>query len=168
MFKVICVMVILVASNVLANNEANDEVAVSKAVELIKGFEKFRSKSYWDNKQYSIGYGTKTTDKNEVIDEAEATRRMMSHVRKNVLPSIQLVKVPLTVNQKAALISFIYNIGSEAFERSTVLSELNKGNYSVVPAAMRMWCKTTANGKKEFTKGLARRRAYEVKLWLQP
>ena len=39
------------------------------------------------------------------------------------------VKVPLTQNQFDALVSFVFNVGTGAFERSTLLKVLNLGNY---------------------------------------
>src|SRR5437660_10101604 len=49
------------------------------------------------------------------------------------------VTVPLTQNQFDALVSFVFNIGSEAFKGSTLLKLLNRGEYEVVPEQMRRW-----------------------------
>src|SRR5688572_28060470 len=41
----------------------------------------------------------------------------------------RLVKVPLNQNRFDALVSFTYNCGIGALSKSTLLKELNKGNY---------------------------------------
>lgn len=87
------------------------------------------------------------------------------------------VKVPLTDNQFAALVSLCFNIGSQAFKNSSVVRVLNKGEYHLVPGFMRLWNKITvkviqADGgvvqKKVVSQGLVNRREAEVKLWLKP
>ena len=50
-----------------------------------------------------------------------------------------LVKVPLTTNQFDALASFIFNVGCHAFETSTMLRDLNAGNYIKAAADFDMW-----------------------------
>lgn len=67
------------------------------------------------------------------------------------------VKVPATEYQKAALISFSYNVGSRAFENSSLLRNLNAGNYSQACEGLKVWIYA---GKKKW-KGLMNRRAVE-------
>ncbi|KGQ02720.1 Lysozyme [Beauveria bassiana D1-5] len=67
------------------------------------------------------------------------------------------VKVPTTEYQKAALISFSYNVGVTAFERSSLLRQLNAGNYQAACDGLRQW--TYAGGKQ--WKGLMNRRDIE-------
>jgi lysozyme len=86
------------------------------------------------------------------------------------------VKVPLTDNQFAALVSLCFNIGSEGFKSSSVVRVLNQGNYDLVPGFMRMWNKITVQvcdvdgckKVKRVSKGLVNRREKEVALWLKP
>ena len=87
------------------------------------------------------------------------------------------VKVPLTDNQFAALVSLCFNIGSQAFRDSSVVRVLNKGEYSLVPGFMRLWNKITVKEiqpdgsvkkKKVVSPGLIKRREAEIKLWLKP
>jgi len=73
------------------------------------------------------------------------------------------VKVPLTDNQFAALVSFIYNVGVSAFKRSTLLKKLNRGDYDSVPVELMKW---TRSGDK-YPKGLKNRRAAEAGLWVR-
>jgi lysozyme len=85
----------------------------------------------------------------------------------------KLVKVPLSAHQRAALISFAYNVGAAAFANSTLLHRLNAGEYRSVPGQLLQWVNKTVteNGVKckvgppEFT-GLLNRRKVEIKEWL--
>lgn len=74
-----------------------------------------------------------------------------------------LVMVPLSDNQFAALVSFELNTGS--LGSSTLLKKLNAGEYDAVPSEMMRWVKTTVNGKKVKSSGLVNRRAAEAGLW---
>lgn len=73
------------------------------------------------------------------------------------------VKVPSSEYQKAALITFSYNVGVSAFERSALLRHLNAGNYQAACDSLRQW--VFAGGKK--WKGLVNRREveHEVCMW---
>jgi lysozyme len=74
------------------------------------------------------------------------------------------VKVPLNQNQFDALVSFVYNCGPGALQKSTLLKVLNQGKYSQVPAQLARWNK--AGGK--VWPGLTRRRAAEGALFMEP
>lgn len=75
------------------------------------------------------------------------------------------VKVPLNQAQFDALVSFTFNVGEGAFESSTLLKRLNKGDFAGVPEELARWNKVTVNGRKVASKGLTRRRAREAKLF---
>lgn len=72
-----------------------------------------------------------------------------------------LVKVALTDNQFATLVSFVFNVGEGNFRKSSLLKRLNAGSYASVPQELMKW--TKANGKQ--VQGLANRRAAEAGLW---
>lgn len=76
------------------------------------------------------------------------------------------VRVPLVDHQRNALILFTFNVGVGAFERSTLLRKLNKGDYAAVPDELQKWNKTTINGKKVTSQGLVKRRADEAAMWI--
>ncbi|WP_261169046.1 lysozyme [Serratia ficaria] len=67
------------------------------------------------------------------------------------------VKVSASEYQKAALISFSYNVGVKAFESSTLLKKLNVGDSKGACDEMRRW--NRAGGK--IWKGLINRREVE-------
>lgn len=74
------------------------------------------------------------------------------------------VKVPLTDNQFAVLVSFVHNLGEENFRKSTLLKKLNAGDYKSVPSELNKW--VYAAGKR--SQGLANRRHAEGVLWNTP
>jgi GH24 family phage-related lysozyme (muramidase) len=51
------------------------------------------------------------------------------------------VTVPLTQNQFDALVSFVFNIGVNAFRRSTLFKILNTGDYEEAANCFDMWHK---------------------------
>lgn len=71
------------------------------------------------------------------------------------------VRVVLNQNQFDALVSFSFNVGTEAFKNSTLLKVLNNGAYAEVPGQLRRWVK--ADGRT--VQGLVNRRENEIKLW---
>lgn len=73
----------------------------------------------------------------------------------------RLVKVPLSDNQFAALVSFAFNVGETNFAKSTLLRKLNRGDYEAVPAEMMKW----VHSKGKRLQGLVNRRAQEGALW---
>lgn len=74
------------------------------------------------------------------------------------------VKVPLTGNQRGALVSFTFNLGPANLNKSTLLKKLNRGDYDGAAAEFGKW--VNAAGKK--LPGLVRRREAERKLFLSP
>lgn len=59
------------------------------SVDLIKKFEGFSPKAYWDYYHYSIGYGTRANSPDEVITQQEAEIRLRKHVEQYVIPGIK-------------------------------------------------------------------------------
>lgn len=90
--------------------------------------ESFRPEAYWDSGQWSIGYGTPSKE-GEVIDEAEARRRMDSEIAKAEENVDRLVDVDLAPNQRDAVVSLMYNIGPTQFAESTAREKLNQGDF---------------------------------------
>lgn len=76
----------------------------------------------------------------------------------------RMVTVELTANQFDALVSLCFNIGENAFKKSTLLKKLNAGNYKGAAEAFMSWI--FAGGKK--VKGLEKRRAKEKALFEKP
>ena len=75
----------------------------------------------------------------------------------------RLVVVPIHENQRAAMTSFAYNLGSGALKASTLLRRVNGGDWEDVPNQFLRW--VYAGGRR--VAGLERRRAAEATLWLK-
>ena len=76
-----------------------------------------------------------------------------------------LVKVPLEQEQFDALVHFLFNVGTGAFRKSTLLKKVNAGDFDAVPAEFRKWNIVTVGGKKQVSRGLANRREIECSMW---
>jgi lysozyme len=74
----------------------------------------------------------------------------------------RLVKVVLTPAKKGALVDFVYNVGEDNFESSTLLKRLNAGDYQAAADEFPKW--NLAHGK--VMPGLVTRRARERDLFL--
>jgi GH24 family phage-related lysozyme (muramidase) len=96
------------------------------------------------------------------ITESQADDLLRKDLLRTATAIMRLVRVPLTDNQYAALLSFVFNIGTGGFQASTARSRLNRSEYSRVPEAMLSWI--YAGGK--INKGLMGRRAREAKLFI--
>lgn len=71
------------------------------------------------------------------------------------------VNQELNQDQFDALVSFVFNVGVSAFEKSTLLKCINNGDYSEVPFQLRRWNK----GNGRVILGLVNRREKEIELW---
>ena len=76
--------------------------------------------------------------------------------------ALDCIKVPLTDGQKAAFVSFAFNVGNQAFCRSTLARKANQGDMRGACAELSRW--TLAGGKE--LPGLVRRRAAEQAMCL--
>jgi lysozyme len=74
------------------------------------------------------------------------------------------VDVPLTDNQFSALTDFTYNLGCGTLKSSTLLRDLNGGDYSAVPQQMGRFVYAGGN----ILPGLVTRRQREAELWETP
>jgi hypothetical protein len=63
-------------------------------------------------------------------------------------------------------VSLCYNIGIDAFTKSSVVRLFNAGDTMGASRAFLLWNKGTIKGKKVFIRGLADRRADEQRLFL--
>jgi lysozyme len=140
--------------------QLNDE-----GLDLIKQWEGLKLEAYLcPAGVWTVGYGhTDTTRPNMSISKSEAERLLRYDLDRFIKAVNNLVKVDLTDNQFAALVSFCFNVGEGAFKRSTLLRKLNTGDYDAVPSELARWNK--AGGK--VVQGLTNRRAAETGLWVR-
>ena len=130
---------------------------------LIKKFEGCKLDSYRCSANVAtIGYGhTKDVSDGDTCTQEEADQLLAEDLEEFEGYVDKLVTVDLTQNQRDALIAWTFNLGPENLKNSTMLKELNAGNYTKVPSEMKRWNK--AGG--ETLEGLIRRREAEGLLW---
>lgn len=141
-----------------------------QGLELIKSFEGFHSHAVClGDSRWLIGYGH--TDKaREGLKISRGDAELI--LRKYDLPPLEAgiskaVLAPLNQNEFDALISFVFNIGLDAFKASKVLSDLNSGERLIAAEEMSAWRKARVNGKLILVDALVRRRAAERALFLE-
>lgn len=137
-------------------------------LQLIERSEGFSSTVYNDVAGIpTIGYGHRVLPGESFpngITQAQAEAILTNDVR-NAEASVQrLVTVPLTQNQFDALVDFTYNLGSGNLASSTLLKDLNAGNYDAAADQILLW--DHAGGKVQ--PGLQVRRQAEFNLFTGP
>ena len=140
-------------------------------LDLIKQFEGLSLKPYLCPAGIpTIGYGntfyedgTKVTLKDNPITRERADSLFNFLVTTNFVNVVnRLVIVDINQNQFDALVSFVYNIGSGNFEKSTLLKKVNQSDFIGASLEFEKWNK--ASGK--VLNGLTKRRLAEKELFL--
>ena len=132
---------------------------------LIRRCESFQPQRYlcpagW----WTIGYGhviRKGEDFSAGIDEDRASHLLADDLAAAERAVLRLISVPLSDGQFAAMVSFTFNLGAGALQRSTLRLKLNRGEYDAVPAEFLKW--VWGGGRK--LKGLVVRRRTEAMLF---
>ncbi len=140
-------------------------------VELIKRFEGLELEAYQDIAGiWTIGYGHTGPDVQPgmKISERDAEELLRRDLKPREQGVESAVKVPLNQNEFDALVSFVYNVGINAFRSSTALKRLNRGDRVGAADALTWWNKATVGGVLREVLGLTRRRAAEKALFLTP
>lgn len=114
--------------------------------------------SIWD---YRLVPATRVTMETPAITDAMARAWLRKELVNAVACVAAHVKAPLTVNMIAALADFVFNLGSGAFAGSTLLKDINAGNF---PAAEKQFLLWDHSGGVELA-GLFRRRQAEAALF---
>lgn len=143
-------------------------------IDFIKKSEGFKASPYLCSAGVpTIGYGTtyypngkKVTLRDKAITESEALDILLSQVNTKYVPVVNIyirsVEKQLTDNQFDALVSFAYNLGNGALQKSTLLKLiLTNPNNPAIANEFTKWI--YADGEK--SKGLLMRRQKEVKMY---
>jgi lysozyme len=133
-------------------------------LDLIKEFEGLKLRAYLcPAKVWTIGYGSTGphVTAGKVITNAEAEDLLKEDLARFERAVTGFVTVSLTQNQYDALVSFAFNVGISALERSTLLKRVNAKRFDDVPAEFLKW--NRAGGRP--LAGLTRRRAAEAALF---
>jgi len=135
-------------------------------IDLIKRFEGFSSTVYICPAGYpTIGYGhlVRSGESYTEISETEAEELLRKDVESAERAVLRLVNVPLTDGQFDALVSFTFNLGSGAFQRSTLRRKVNRQAHAEVPDQLMRW--VWARGR--MLRGLVIRRTSEASAYKQ-
>lgn len=134
---------------------------------LIKKFEGFSPMAYvCPAGKLTIGYGHVISDADVIargarITQGEGERLLMQDVAPAEAAVRKSVTIALKQNQFDALVSLVFNIGAEAFAKSTLLKYLNRGEFARVSGQFMRWDKA---GKRPLL-GLRLRRRAEAELF---
>lgn len=130
--------------------------------DFVRKQEGFNPKAYWDNKQWSIGYGTRASGPDEVIDETEGQRRLTSELAK-AGKHVDTAFPNLEPHRRSALTSFTYNLGHGWITSPTRLAQaVRSGDWDTASKTMLEYNK--ADGK--VLPGLVSRRQQEAAMLL--
>ena len=142
----------------------------AQGIELIQSFEGFRPRAArLPGGGWLIGYGhTATARAGLQITPRDATLILRHHDLPQFEQQIaEQVLSPLSQNEFDALVSFAFNIGSEAFANSDVVAALNAGDRALAANAMWAWRLANISGELRVVDALARRRAAEIAHFLE-
>ncbi|WP_145128118.1 lysozyme [Pseudomonas sp. URMO17WK12:I11] len=135
---------------------------LSIATAVVSTFEGLRTETYLDPIGIpTICYGHTATAR---LGDRRTPEQCKEQLSKDLLIAIEdvesRVRVPLTLERRAALVSFVYNVGGTRFGSSTLLKKLNAGDPAGACAELSRW--VYAGGVK--LEGLVARRVKEREL----
>jgi lysozyme len=135
------------------------------AIDLIKRYEKFVDHTYICPAGYpTIGWGH-VVRQGEIfgfIDEIIGEELLRKDLNKAVNGVLRYILTPLTDNQFGALVSFTFNAGNGALQRSTLRMRINRGDFDVANE----FAKYNKYGRPlKVSRGLTRRRLEEANLF---
>lgn len=158
--------------------ESTVSAFIDQLRQIVARFEGLRLDAYQDEAGlWTIGYGhlikpgepyfpygsirTITLDQASALLDAD-TKEAQACVAQNV-------SAPLTDNQRAALVSFVFNVGCGAFTNSTMLQDINAGNFDAATAEFEKWdhVHDPSTGALVESAGLKTRRLAEAALFTE-
>ncbi len=119
----------------------------------------------------TIGYGHRVKAGEKFapkLGNEEARRLLLTDIAIAETAVHKQVKVTLAQPQYDALVSFVFNVGVQAFASSTLLKQLNAGNYRSAATQLLRWCNIRLQGKIKPSPGLLARRAAEQAMFNEP
>ncbi len=130
-------------------------------MQLTEQFEGYASVPYQDEGGlWTNGYGnTHGVDPHKIIGHTQAVSDLMKNIQNSVNDINQLVTVQLTQGEFDALVDFDFNLGRGRLGKSTLLLDLNRGDYQAAANQFEKW--DQCDGK--VVAGLLRRRIAEEK-----
>jgi len=144
----------------------NDYQYDGAGLKLTENFEACKLTAYQDVRGvWTVGWGHTGADVYEglTITQTEAEQFLKQDIAHAVTTVNRVVTVPLTQTEFDALCDFTYNAGCGAFEGSTMLRDLNAGDFT---AAAEQFCLWDHSGGGNVVAGLLRRRRAEERLFV--
>lgn len=139
-----------------------------EGLDLIKSFEGFSSTWYkCPAGIWTIGFGHTEAagppkyEKNQAITKSQGEQILRSDLAQYEQAVMDAVTVPLSDEQYSALVSFCYNVGPNAFRKSSVLKAVNASRHDLVPSRLALFTK----GGGKVLQGLVRRRQVEGQMY---
>jgi len=128
---------------------------------FVAGWEGLRTKPYYDiGGVLTVCYGeTQGVERREYTPE-QCHMMLQSRVMEFHAEVMALVEKDLPVTMQAAVTSFAYNVGIDAFARSTLLKKINRGDLHGACQELDKWVYVG----RTYVRGLANRRASEKRL----
>ena len=159
------------AAFVVAKTESENNQTTAN---FIKSFEGYRDEGYYATdaeKKAGIvtaGYGsTRRVAKGEKITKEQAEQYLQEDIAVAEKAVDSLVKVDLTPNEKAAVVSLVFNVGQGNFKKSKALKALNNGDIETfIKEAFDSKAGFVRSGGKVL-KGLVKRRKAEQELFMR-
>jgi lysozyme len=147
-----------------ANRKATMEIS-QQGLDLMKRSEGFRSHQYLDLAGLAtIGFGHRVIPPESFpkgITEQQGTAILMDDVKLAEQAVTKMVHVPLTQGQFDALVDFCFNVGPVRLAASTLLKELNDGQYAHAGLQLLRWDYAAGTPNT----ALQARRVAELQLW---
>lgn len=138
------------------------------AVGLIAESEDLRLKAYrCPAGVWTIGWGeTQGVRPGDTCTKEQADRWLLEDLQERAGAVGAMCTIDPSPAELGAMVSLAYNIGLEAFRRSTVLRQHNAGSRQAAARAFGLWNKARVNGALTELPGLTARRAREAALYL--
>ena len=146
-------------------------------VTTLEGLETFSPKAYWDVSGWAIGYGSHTyadgspVQEGDTISQDDAEALLLNNASTLSAWLNSNVKVPLDQGQFDALVIWLYNIGVNwkgvvnGTLNTTLLTQLNLGNYAAASDQFGAWVKGKVNGAEQTLSALVTREGVTTALF---
>ena len=169
----VALLITLIPLGAIPARAESNFVASQQMIDLLKKFEGFAEKPYWDYKQWTVGYGTRVPDGNleryqtEGIHQAEAEQLLattLADMGKSINSFIDKFGLQITQNQFDAMLSMSFNCGTNwiygtGFFRTAIIEGWTGSDFMF---SIGQW--SSAGGATQT--GLIRRRLSEANMYL--
>lgn len=138
-------------------------------IQAVKVFEGLSLVPYKDSVGvWTVGYGSTTrVIPHQIITQTEADSRLILDLDYASRQVDRLIRVPLTQNQRDALIDWVFNLGPTRLTASTLRAVINRGQLDKAPKEIRKWvyARDEHSGLMIKLPGLIHRREWEAQLF---